>query len=818
MKQLALFFLLSSIHCFSFAQVNNHPLNNPLYRDIAKHHLNLNNHQINDAITIDNFLATLQRNKQLSSDLRKYTDFNIPSDNPEVLIKEYQYKKSELDAECSMVKAEIESRLTRDLNLITRSIERELNKRGVNTRSTGSKIGDVYLKATKESLVDASKETIMEKKKRQIDRARKEAERELDSILNAKLLPIKHKMLSENESASTRYKQAFIYAIDKNDEEKYLDNYLYYQCRFDHINTNYSIENVDWITPPCYAPKYGDITKSNHYDFIKAARRKYELYREYGFPELLDITKEYLEFGVGEDPYNANAHLLKAEISNDIIDKLFSIKIATHLNSQDKSILNKRSEIETSFKQKLREAIIANNTAFLLKSIEKGVIYDVRIDELTALEYAISIDNSASMSLLLVNGYEHIVKDYLQLTTIISRSPKCLNTLFDKFNVAKDIKLNSAGMTLLNLVIDNEGDFFELYLNDNSLRNSLDYIKTTSDKKEDLLKICGAAYIVSDAYLSVIEEYFPNYTSNYLVETDFLINTEEFEVLVDDRLISLNSDKLILPKQDTYHFRILSNDKQGIAFELPTNNNRKIRLEVNLPDRLKTDLSEEFNSLIIKTWEDYFIPPNRFINHETFFSGKIEKYKKEIEKLKIEAEEMAAKVNREQIENIYSKIKRHNDKLLAETSIVVSYNNNELIEPDYSVINYNPDNIKSTFTVNEYNRLNDTRNSSTIRISRVKAFNSAAGKIRIYIDGKFAGKLKNNSSMEIRNVPFGKHRISESRYTKYGLHFDTSPSDPDEYIYYKCYDCDPKKAESKAFGITLFKKIKLKQTLDYNTL
>ncbi len=514
MKNFALFVFLFSITFLLNAQTNdydNHILNDPLYRDIVKHHLKVSDQNINDAIVIDNFLITLRKTKGTSAKLNPYTSINLPSTSPEELIRSYAYKMSELEAVCNNIRTEIDMRLDRDIDNFLKIAERALKELDIKY-STGNaeldRLGKNWAKAR-------AKKAILKTKEEDIAKAKREAERELKYEIESKLRPVRDQMLRENKEWMEQSLYAAAYAPELAEEKKHLKEYEQYKCNYDYVDRNYSYQSTKWLKPPCgssSAFNYQDYSSDDN-DLAKIAIRKYELFKKYHEDIFKEATTIYLQQALGQNPKNADLLVLTYNLEEDVIEKYNAIMVAHLLDKKNMDIEYKYESYKKTFTSKLKSSIDYRDIDFINKSFEKGLIADIKIDNVSPLEYCIKTDN-ANMMDLLIKKYKIPAKEinYLQVPVVMYGAKQCLSLLNRNYQVDNSMPFkNQKYITLLNIALLNQKEeIAEKMISNRNVINSLVYASKYLSKTE-LDNLCDFLYDNDKNYLTQIKKYSPNY-------------------------------------------------------------------------------------------------------------------------------------------------------------------------------------------------------------------------------------------------------------------------------------------------------------------
>ncbi|MFW5879568.1 MAG: hypothetical protein ACOCUV_01960, partial [bacterium] len=307
-----IFFFLFNLNLYS----QDHPLNDAVYRNIIKYNMGVTDEQINDFIIIDNFITTLQLDKSTNYSLSEFSTFDLPSKNPETLIREYKLRKSEIEITCDNLRNDINSRLDHDIQQIIYFADKQLRKHGVNT-STGNKYADYLIR---EGIKEAGKEFILQQKEKQIQAAKREAERQLRSELRRELEPLRDKMLNENQEAMKQYIYAMAYCPSISDELYYRELYLFHRCLYNKTKSDFSIYSTDWLNPVCREPIHKNRNTGKGVDYLTITERKLKLYSEFNDEIFFTAANDYIEIAIRNSPDNANCYVLKSELVKDIID------------------------------------------------------------------------------------------------------------------------------------------------------------------------------------------------------------------------------------------------------------------------------------------------------------------------------------------------------------------------------------------------------------------------------------------------------------------------------------------------------------------
>jgi len=592
-----------------------HILNDPLYRDIVKHHLKVSDQNIDDAIVIDKFLITLQKAKGSSLKLSTYTSIDLPSTSPEELIRQYSYKISELEAVCNNISTEIEMRLEKDIENITELIERELKKHNVKA-STGNKYADMLVKETGK---ETAKQLLIKKKEKQIEEARREAEQKLKLELESKLRPVRDQMLSENKEGRDKSLYAAAYAPEESDENNHIKEYYFYKCCYDYVKSNYSYLNTRWLNPPCANSANWDYQSSsmNEDDYAKIAIRKYDLYKEYKNKNFLDATLIYLNQGLADNPRNADLFVLKYKLEDDIIEKYHAIKIANHLAKNNLDIEYKYENYEKTFIKELKSSIDNKDVNFINECFEKNLASNIRIDNIRPLEYCIKTDNADMMDLY-IKQYDLTKKElnYLQVPIVMFDAKQCLGFLNKNYNIDNNLLIREKNnLTLLNIALLNEKEVIaRTIVSDKNAISSLAYASRYLTQKE-LDNLCDFLYENNNSYLSEIKRYNSTFNPTAYKIKIKVHNCETAEIYYNKQKIGSGSAIVGIRKLDQLgDIQVFGENK--FTEELKAsylnnylnkgNNNIEISI-VNQPNRL---LNIDNNFQGKRNWNEFYYTPN----------------------------------------------------------------------------------------------------------------------------------------------------------------------------------------------------------------
>jgi ankyrin repeat protein len=411
----------------------------------------------------DHLMSTYLITATFSNRLSSVASFQLPTNDPEVLLGEYYRKIDQINAsylQQQVINNAMIDRGIRELGNLVAEYARD------NRITTKNAFADLFIK---EIAIGTVQEKVKQKNAEKLELQRSDLQATLESNLSSQMLTIRDQMLSDNSQLRDKYFEALVYEADYSKEKYYTSCYEYYKCFYEQIKSDYSYQSPSWYKPNCYTPRMDYSTSGNGRDYIDIAFRKLDLYRKYNNEIFIDGINIFLDAGLAENKQNPKAFLLKAQMEKDIINKMFFTQLALTLDPGNNEYESAHKEISSSFNDEFFLSIRNENVDFISKSIEKGFHLGREKDGQSAIETAIDFDKA--------NILEMLINSTPEEKNTLSENGKGL--LFhacavDALEVVKKLislgvnpefkDKNYSGLTALNIAYKNNSEKVFLYL------------------------------------------------------------------------------------------------------------------------------------------------------------------------------------------------------------------------------------------------------------------------------------------------------------------------------------------------------------------
>jgi len=538
LKSYFIFVLLIIVNKILLGQYPNQQMNDQFMQIYRNNYYNISYEEAQAIFVIDNYIFNQNASFVLPKVLDQYTKFDLPSKNPKAMISEYNYRLSEINVQCDQMRSQMEARVSANVDIVVNWAEKELRRLNVKA-TTGNVYADLLIK---EAGKEVAKKAIMDQKQKKINAERRKAEAELDRQLKSKMEPIRDEMLDQNGVAMNQYLYAAAYAISEKEEEAYVNYYNFHQCVYNKISQNYNYKRTDWMKPNCTAPvEMRTQPNPADPDYAVVALRKYNLYNKYRKEIFIESTKQYLDIAIGSNPKNANIYLLKVKLSDNIIDKKFSITVASRLDKTNTEVSAMKNKIDREYNEALYRSIKQGKYSFVQQSVKNGLQYNVLNSKgETPAVYAIIHDKEKIFELLIQDEIQNQEKEKInsyQVFACINGSIKCqkkLLVLGADINYREE-KYNS--IPLLNIAMLNEQSEMCIYLleQDLNIDTALQFAKNKSQERyTELLHFLAAQN--NHEFDQIILDNDPHFFINNFSKIE--INTNH-----DDAIIIINNKK-----------------------------------------------------------------------------------------------------------------------------------------------------------------------------------------------------------------------------------------------------------------------------------
>jgi uncharacterized protein (TIGR02145 family) len=471
---------------------------------------------------INTYIATANFSNRLSS----VSSFDLPTENPEVLLSEYYEKIDQLntnfvnqqEANNAMIDQSI-----RGLGELAADFARD------NKITTKDPWADFFIK---EIAIGAVQERTKQKNAENLELQRSELQRTLESNLSTKMAEIRDQMLSDNSQLRDKYLEAMAYEADNSKEAYYASCYDYYDCFVEQIKSEYSYNSSSWYKPNCKTPRE-DYSTSIKPDYTEVAFRKLDLYKKYNNEIFLDAVNIFLDAGLAENRQNPQAFFLKSQLEKDIIERMFYANLAVTFDPENNEYKSYLRGITNTFNLDFYTAIRNNNTEFISLSIEKGFHLGREHNGRTAIETAIDFDKADILEMLInsipeeKNTLSKNGTDLLFHACAVDALEVVKKLISMGVNPEyKDKNLN--GLTALNLAEENNSQKVMLYLASNySIKPALLFSKKSG--QDDLSDFSYHIYEAVPAKLADIRSVYPKFNPDQVndnLTTDVNLKTE----------------------------------------------------------------------------------------------------------------------------------------------------------------------------------------------------------------------------------------------------------------------------------------------------
>ncbi|QBA63674.1 hypothetical protein [Muriicola soli] len=157
--------------------------------------------------------------------------------------------------------------------------------------------------------------------KRKLLREKFKVERELDSLLDNKITPLKNKVIENIEANKQNYLEAAAYVSEEHAMRTNYNNYLLQECILEFMNKNYSPWSSEWLEHDCKNDlRYFSSSNKDSSDF-QIAIRKLEWHEKTEIPLFKKSAINYLKRSLRKNPKSKEAWYLLYKNSEDIFLK-----------------------------------------------------------------------------------------------------------------------------------------------------------------------------------------------------------------------------------------------------------------------------------------------------------------------------------------------------------------------------------------------------------------------------------------------------------------------------------------------------------------
>jgi hypothetical protein len=289
-----------------------------------------------------------------------------------------------------------------------------------------------------------------------------------------------------NNNAIDQYYQRAAYAFTK-EEENYLLKFVeHHDCFKESMKANFSTSNDSWATNTCSIPAKVEAVSNNliakDIQYINAAKRKYELYKETGEPIFQQGAMRFAGLAATENPKTEYYYLMGhfagsnnplVAYSSFLTAKSKNPKYFVGEKSSEFSIV--KMDLEISFKKAIEE----NNQEVIKNIVGAGLHQAVNIDGSVPIIYAIKIDQAdvvqAFLNTDLEGKTESVITEKVRDVIMAAAMLDAPNTIERFSGMGFDVDFNENDKSPLDVAIES-----------NSIKSTY-YLLSLSDRKQEYL-------------------------------------------------------------------------------------------------------------------------------------------------------------------------------------------------------------------------------------------------------------------------------------------------------------------------------------------
>ena len=611
MKKAILIFCLIFLSFTLKSQHHNHSVDREFTRNILHRYYNPSDEFVIFTASWNNLVNTYLLTSSFSNRLSSITSLEIPTNNPEVLLSQYYEKINDLNV--SFLKQQeannfMIDRSIRGLGEVVAGIAQQ------NKVTTKSALLDYIIK---ETVISAAQENAKEKNAAELERQRSELQNKLEAQLSDQMAVIRDEILSDNSKFKDQYLEAMVYEADNSKEKYYSSCYDYYDCFINQIHANYSYKSTTWCKPDCNTPQIDYSTSINKGDFVDVAFRKLDLYRKYKNDAFLKGINMFLDAGLSENKKNPKAYFLKAELENDVIEKLFFIHLALSLEPDNTDYKARLNEVDNLFTDDLFQAIRNDDINFVARSIEKGFHLGREKNGRSPIEFAIDYDKATILGMLIdgtpdikntLNEKGYGLLFYASAVDALEAVKRLIS-----YGINPDLAdNNNSGLTALNIAQKNNSEKVTPFLALNyDIKPALLYMKNS--EQEDLENFSDELYKIVPSKLNEICSLNADFKLKNFSNIDIQTNFNDAEIFINGEKIGTGkadlSDCYINKK---YYLKIA---KDGFSTE-EKNFELKPGCDLIIKAKLQKSPKPLKNYLVLKdlgyserNWNSYYTEP-----------------------------------------------------------------------------------------------------------------------------------------------------------------------------------------------------------------